>query len=358
LTSAALAERPGTLAEAHDRDRKRRALWLAGLGASVPLLIALHLFIGPVPLTVGEVANGFPAWLGLTEDGASGAVAIVYNIRLPRALTALAVGATLSLAGAVLQALFRNPLADPGLVGVSSAAAVGAVTAIVFGLAGLSFLALPVAAFLGALTVGAIILMLASRPATAGMATLLLAGIAINAIAGALLGVLIYVSSDTQLRELNFWMLGSFAAAHWQSVTPALVLMSVAGLLLLRRAGLLDALLLGERSAYAIGVDTGPLKRRLILLTTLGIGAAVSVSGTIGFVGLVVPHLVRLAIGARHALLLPASALLGGSLMLAADLVAKLAVAPAELPIGLVTSLVGGPFFFWLVLTRSQGGRT
>ena len=274
---------------------------------------------------------------------------VLLDIRVPRVLFSALTGAALAVTGVTMQALFRNPLAEPGLVGISSGAALGAVCAIVLTAGG--FAVIGGSAFLGSLA--ATFLAYAVGRRYRGVAGLLLAGIAINAMAGSVIGVLTYLASDSQLRDLTFWSMGSLAGASWRTLalTGPWTLLVLAYLCTQWRA--MNALLLGEREAAHLGFELAPVRRRLIVATALVIGPLVAVTGGIGFVGLVVPHLVRMVLGAHHRFLLPASLLAGALLLTLADWVARLVVIPAELPIGLVTSLVGGPFFFWL-LTRAR----
>lgn len=274
---------------------------------------------------------------------------VLLDIRVPRVLFSALTGAALAVTGVTMQALFRNPLAEPGLVGISSGAALGAVCAIVLTTGG--FAVIGSSAFLGSLA--ATFLAYAIGRRYRGVAGLLLAGIAINAMAGSVIGVLTYLASDSQLRDLTFWSMGSLAGASWHTLalTGPWTLLVLAYLCTQWRA--MNALLLGEREAAHLGFELAPVRRRLIVATALVIGPLVAVTGGIGFVGLVVPHLVRMVLGAHHRFLLPASLLAGALLLTLADWVARLVVIPAELPIGLVTSLVGGPFFFWL-LTRAR----
>lgn len=274
---------------------------------------------------------------------------VLLDIRVPRVLFSGVTGAVLAATGVVMQALFRNPLAEPGLVGISSGAALGAVLAIVLTAGG--FAAVAGSAFLGSLAATFLAYAIGSR--YRGVAGLLLAGIAINALAGSIIGVLTYFATDTQLRDLTFWSMGSLAGASWHtlSLVGPWTLLVLAYLCLQWRA--LNALLLGEREAAHLGFELAPMRRRLIVATALVIGPLVAVTGGIGFVGLIVPHLVRMVFGAHHRRLLPLSLLMGALLLTLADWLARVVVIPAELPIGLVTSLVGGPFFFWL-LTRAR----
>jgi iron complex transport system permease protein len=276
---------------------------------------------------------------------------VLLDLRLPRVLFAVTCGAGLALAGAVMQALFRNPLAEPGLVGMSLGGALGAVVAIVLGANG--FFTVAPAAFVGSLGATALAYSLGQRHS--GVASMLLAGIAINAICGAMIGLFSSLATDEQLRSLTFWNLGSLAGANWHMLaflTPWTFLVAI---LLLRDWRALNALLLGVREAHHLGFPLVRLRRRLIVLTALMIGPLVAATGTIVFVGLVVPHLVRLALGADHRWLLP-NTVVGGALALTlGDWVSRIAVIPAELPIGIVTGLVGGPFFLWLLMRRGAG---
>ncbi|MFA9440983.1 FecCD family ABC transporter permease, partial [Uliginosibacterium sp. sgz301328] len=272
---------------------------------------------------------------------------VLIEVRLPRIVLAIIVGGGLALSGAVMQALFRNPLAEPGLIGISLGGAMGAVAAIVLGASGLWGIA--PAAFAGSLAATAMAYKLGSlRP---GVANLLLAGVAINAICASFVGLFTYQANDVQLRNLTFWNMGSLAGANWSMLAWLVPLVAVLCALLIRDWRAMNALLLGEREAQHLGFDLKRLRRRLIVLTAMLVGPLVAVTGTISFVGLVVPHLIRLPLGADHRWLLP-NTLVGGAIALSlADWVARLVVIPAELPIGIVTSLVGGPFLLWM-LTR------
>lgn len=270
---------------------------------------------------------------------------IWFSIRLPR----------VALSGAVMQGLFRNPLADPGLLGISSGAALAVGMSVV-----LPFTLTPVfalyssmtAAFIGSLAVTVVIFSLSSF--SAGLARLLLAGIAINALCGAATGVLSWLSNNQQLRQLSLWGMGSLGQAQWPTVAAAASLILPAALLVQRLSTALNVLQLGEEEAHYLGVDVKRTQRRLLLSSALLVAAAVAVSGVIGFVGLVVPHLIRMTLGADHRWLLPGATLAGAILLLLADTVARTAVAPAEMPVGLLTSLLGGPWFLWLILRRRE----
>lgn len=284
---------------------------------------------------------------------------IIYQIRLPRMLLGILVGAALAVSGAVMQGLFRNPLADPGLVGVSAGSSLGAVAVIVLGgglLAPLASIlgemALPLMAFLGGLATTLLLYHVATRQGRTSVATMLLAGIALAALAMALTGVLIFMADDRQLRDLTFWSLGSLAGATWGKIMAVGPIVITALLMTPFLARGLNALALGEPTAHHLGIPVQRLKYGAILSVSAAVGASVAVSGGIGFVGIVVPHLLRLIIGPDNRYLIPASALLGASLLLLADAVARTLVAPAELPIGIVTALAGAPFFLWILLRR------
>jgi iron complex transport system permease protein len=338
----------------------RRAFPLIVMLALVAVLLAaaaIAASIGPAKISLGRIAaalfTGAGDPLAVNRDQI-----ILMTIRLPRIVMSSIVGALLAGAGAVMQGLFRNPLADPGLVGVSAGAGLAAAAAIVAGdkaapivMASAPFL-LPIAAFCGALGTTALLYRMATWEGRTSIATMLLAGLALGALAGAGTGLLVFLADDRQLRDITFWMLGSLAGATWQKtamIAPVLALL----LLLFPAVGRgLDLLALGETEAFHIGVSVERLKRWLIVLVAAAAGAAVSVTGVIGFVGIVVPHLLRLVVGPGHRLLLPASACGGAILLVLADTFARTIAAPAELPIGIVTALVGAPFFLFLLLSR------
>jgi iron complex transport system permease protein len=319
--------------------------WRISLVAALALagVATLALGTGPLYLPPAEVAQALAAWVLGWQDVDAQAVAVVAVLRLPRVLLAGTVGAVLGISGAIMQGLFRNPLADPGVLGVSNGAAFGAAFAIFLGHAG--GILLPFAAFVCALVAAFGVERLASTGGRTPVATLILAGIAANALAGAATGIVIYASDDRQLRDITFWILGSLGGATWERlalvVPPALTVLCLSPLL----ARGLDALILGEREAGHLGIRVERMKRLAVLAVAAGVGAAVSVAGPIGFVGLVVPHLVRLVAGPLHRFVLPLSAAGGAALLIAADTLARVALAPAEMPVGLVTAAIGAPFF-------------
>lgn len=274
---------------------------------------------------------------------------IVFDIRLPRVILAVIVGAGVATAGAAIQGLFRNPLADPALIGVSGGAALFASAFLVVGGMGLGQLGLAGSAFIGGLLTTWLVLEIGRRSGT--ISSLLLAGVAINAVTLAGVGVFTYLSDDVQLRSVAFWALGSFNGADWTAVAIALVIPVVIALLFRHRQSL-NAMTLGDREAGHLGINVERLRLHIIVLTALAVGVAVALCGVIAFVGLIVPHLVRLSLGSSHHVVIPGSMLLGGWLMLVADTLSRTLIAPAEFPVGIVTSLLGGPFFIYLIIRQ------
>ncbi len=338
----------------------------------IPVLWGLGLLVVIAALgsaTIGAMEIGLGDVLAMCVEALGGAVApvddaarsVLWKIRTPRIALGLLIGATLGLAGATLQGIFRNPLADPGLIGVSSGAALCVVGVIVFG-AMLSLptspYLIPAAAFAGALTATGCVLRLSMRHGRIDVATMLLAGVAINALAGALIGFATYVADDAQLRSLTMWSLGSLSGATGQQVAIIAALAIPGAAVIMRHATSLDLLLLGEREAAHLGVDVTKTRRTLVVTSALIVGIGVGWTGVIGFVGLVIPHLLRLLGGSPHRWVLPGSALGGAALVVLADTLARTVAAPAEIPIGVLTSLVGAPFFLGLLVrhTRTHGG--
>lgn len=327
----------------------------------VPLVaIGLALLLAVAALaSLSLGASGLLPWEVILRDATPAERAILFDIRLPRLIIGVLVGAALAVSGALMQGLFRNPLADPGLVGVGAGAGLGAVIAIVLGgllpvalQAALGAHLVPVFAFAGGWAAVLILYRVASLRGQTSIATMLLAGIVLGALAGAVTGILIFVADDNQLRDLTFWGLGSLAGANWTKLAAAapILIAGLAAAPFLARG--LDAMALGEGVARHMGVPVETVKRGAILSVAAMTGAAVAVSGGIGFLGIVVPHILRLAVGPGHRLLLPLAALFGAALLVAADTVARLAVAPAELPIGIIMALIGAPVFLWILLAR------
>lgn len=337
--------------------RDRRPLLMLGLCVLLVLASAVALGSGATGVPLSRVIS-----IIAHPSQPSGDSLVILQVRLPRLLLGLLIGAALACSGALMQGLFRNPLADPGLVGVSAGAALAAAATIVVGDALLSpfigplpFSALPVGAFIGGLLTTFGLYLVATRQGRTSIAVMLLAGVAFGALSGAVMGFLSYLSDDRQLRDLSFWSLGSLSGATWTKVAAAAPLILPVLLVTPFLARGLNALALGEAEAFHLGVPVQRVKAVAILFVAIAVGASVACAGMIGFVGIVVPHVLRLTAGPDHRLLLPASALLGATLLVAADTVARTIAAPAELPIGILTAAFGAPFFLWLLLRREGG---
>jgi iron complex transport system permease protein len=327
------------------------------LAAALVAALALNFGAGALHVPAAAMLRVFAAALGLAEPQAADRVfeVVLLDVRLPRLGMACVVGATLGVAGAAMQGVLRNPLAEPGLLGTTSGAALGAVAAIVLEGAltrrhDFSHLLVPGAAFGGALAATLAVVAVARAVALPSAATLLLTGIAINALSGSAIGLLISIANDEQLRNLTFWMMGSLANANRAHLLVVALAGGFGGLVVYRHALALDAATLGDDVAGHLGLDAVAVRGRVLAAVALAVGASVAFVGMIGFVGLVAPHLVRLMLGARHRLVIPAAALLGATLVLLADLAARTVVAPAELPLGVLTGLIGGPFLLWLLM--------
>jgi len=342
--------------------RTRPRFFVVALAVAVSLVLLWSLGSGAMPLGWGEILDSL--WNGYGREGYRND-ALIWNLRLPRILMGFVAGGALGVCGAALQGLFRNPLADPALIGVSAGGSLGAACAIVLGvphfLGGIpivSLYAIPFAAFLGALAATAVVYSVATWQGQVQVATLLLAGIAINATTGAAIGWFTFLASDAQLRELSFWSLGSVGGANWQSLAGCVPFVALALGILLWYARPLNALALGESNARHMGAPVEAMKRGIIIATTLAVGAVVSFTGTIGFVGLVAPHLFRMLGGPDHRWVVPGSFLMGGCLLCVADVIARMAAIPAEVPVGIVVSTLGAPFFLFLLLRekRRSGG--
>ncbi|MGH8444800.1 MAG: FecCD family ABC transporter permease [Solimonas sp.] len=314
--------------------------------------LAWALASGPVAIGAGQIVA---ALLGHRDGLSAAQQTVLFDLRLPRALAGLVIGGALAVAGCTFQAVLRNPLADPSFIGVSGGAAVAAAAS----LAGLGlFPALPlspqllvaIAALLGGLGTAALVMRIARVDGDAQPITLLLAGLAVNAFAAGLLGLIAYGANDPTLRAITLWLFGSLGRAGWPELTVALPVIIVAAGLLWRDAPALNALLLGEAEAAHIGIDVARLKRRAIGLAVVCTALAVALAGVIGFIGLMVPHLLRMLLGPDHRALLPLSFAGGAALLAGADTVARLALQPAEVPVGIVCALLGAPFFLALLL--------
>jgi len=316
------------------------------------LLFISMIFFSLLAITFGSYGLSIVDFLlGKTSDIQN---TVLTEIRLPRVILSGLAGASLGISGAALQGLFRNPLADPGLIGVSAGAALGATLMIVLGgdifsQYSLGVFFIPLAAIAGSSLVILMLYFMTKGFGYEGVTYMLLVGIAINAIAGVGIGILTYISSDSELRSLTFWTMGSFGGVTWPLLMPVILIIALAIIIMIPYSRQLDLLQLGEPEAFRLGVDVQKLKYTIILTCAASVGASVALSGMIGFVGLIVPHLTRLLGGVNHNYVLPGSALMGAALMIIADLIARIIIQPAELPIGLITSAIGSPFFLWLI---------
>ncbi|MET9660623.1 iron ABC transporter permease [Streptomyces sp. NPDC006510] len=331
----------------------------AGLLAALLVCCLLSAGLGAYRIPLGDVLGSVQHRLGLGGAALDRVgESVLWNVRLPRVVLALLAGASLGCAGALMQGAFGNPLAEPGVIGISSGAAVGAVASIALGLSFFGNWTVTVCAFAAGLATVLLVYALSRSGGRTEVVTLILTGIAVNAFAGALIGLFIFFADNAQISQITFWQLGSLAQATWPKVLAVLPC-AVLGLLVAPfHARKLDLLALGERPARHLGVDVERLRIVLVLLVALLTAAAVAVAGIISFVGLLVPHLLRMANGPGHRFLIPGSALGGALVLVVGDLAARTVADPAELPLGVLTALFGSPFFFWLLrrTRRKQGG--
>lgn len=338
---------------------QRKSYILTALAGVTLVSLVMASGIGAIHIGFGEwwqILAAKLGWLDTTPD--SQKTVVLWAIRLPRVVTSLLVGASLALCGTALQGLFRNPLADPSIIGISAGAAFSAALVIVLASSVLvsSWWAgslLSFATFLGAVGSTLLVFVLARQKHQTNVTMMLLAGIALNALAGACTGVLIFVADDAQLRNITFWTLGSLGGANWTTAGLIALATMIATVFLFRLAKVFNALTLGEQEAKYIGMPIERLKIQVVVLTALAIGTAVAFCGMIGFVGLVVPHVLRLIGGSNYRFLLPASVLAGALLLCWADTLARTLVAPAEIPIGVITALLGAPVFL-VILYRQK----
>jgi iron complex transport system permease protein len=332
---------------------------------SLPILLFLLIisiigatFLGAYQTSFAEVGQAMVNFL----NGKNNAITyLIFHIRLPRILLAGLVGGGLAVAGAAIQGLFRNPLAEPSLIGITSGAMLFAVSSIV--LMG-SFLAtfsaifqqatVSIFAFIGGLLTTYLVYFLSSKHGRTNVMTMLLAGIAITAFAAAITGIFIFLSDDQQLRDITFWSLGSVSSASWIQLGITAPIVLIGTFLLNTHAKSLNAILLGEKEATYLGIKVERVKSQIILITALIVGVSIAMTGIIGFVGLIIPHFLRLIFGTDYRFLLKGSALLGAIFLIIADTLARTIIAPAELPIGILTALVGAPFFLWLLLQMQR----
>ncbi|ALC30234.1 iron ABC transporter permease [Streptomyces sp. CFMR 7] len=360
--AAAKAAAPGEAAEAPPAPKSPRSkAFVLTVGLSLALLAGclLSAAIGAYSIPIGDVLGSLQHRIGLGGQPLDRVgESVLWNVRLPRVVLALLVGASLGCAGALMQGVFGNPLAEPGVIGISAGAAVGAVASIALGLTFFGNWTITVFAFIAGLGTVLLVYTLSRSGGRTEVVTLILTGIAVNAFAGALIGLFIFFADNAQITQITFWQLGSLSQATWPKVLAVLPC-AVAGLLIAPfYARKLDLLALGERPARHLGVDVERLRITLVLVVALLTAAAVAVAGIISFVGLLVPHLLRMANGPGHRFLVPGSALGGALVLVAGDLAARTVAAPAELPLGVLTALFGSPFFFWLLrrTRRKQGG--
>ncbi len=336
---------------------------LTSLAIALVVLFLISLSIGQMFIPVNEIALIFLKKLGLFTSYSTDAVheTVLMSIRLPRLFMTVLIGAALGVSGAALQGLFRNPLVEPGLIGVSSGAALAVVIVIVFG----SFLAIErhsmgmsvitsLFAFGGGLLATFLVMQIGRQMGPSTIAMLILAGVAVNAMCGALMGLMIFYADENQLHMFTFWTLGDLSGASWSNLMIATPLLILGTFFLLKYTNALNAIALGESEAFHMGVDVDRVKKSIIFFAALAVGTSVSLAGAIGFVGLVVPHLIRVMFHSDNKLVMPGSAIGGPLLLILSDIIARTAVAPAELPIGVVTALVGTPFFIFLLIRSKR----
>ncbi|MCL5677213.1 MAG: iron ABC transporter permease [Firmicutes bacterium] len=339
--------------------RSRQAARLILLAGLLLAAVLIGTALGSVPLTLADVARSLahPPWVG-GGRAQTGAAAIVWDLRLPRVALAALVGAGLSLAGAGFQGLFRNPLADPFILGISSGGALGAALAIIASMQfhWLGVQAIPIAAFLASLLTVGLVYGLARAPGRLSSLNLILAGVAVSAFLSAALAFLISVSSDPVQKAISFWLVGGFSSASWRHVAMAGPYVGAGALTLLLLGRDINLLSLGEETAQQLGVRLAAVQLWLVVAASLATAASVAVTGVIGFVGLVMPHLTRLWVGPDHRWLLPASALSGAVFLVLADTLGRTLFSPLEVRVGIITGLVGGPFFLYLLRRNLRGG--
>jgi len=348
----------GTETLSRRQRRRRGAFFLLCASAGLLCTMIWSVGVGAVKISPSEVLDILVARAGFAENDSYTAQqdAVLWSIRLPRVLLGVFVGMGLAVSGASLQGIFRNPLADPALIGVSAGAAVGAVTAIVADMNFAGIHTVAILAFLGGTGATFLVYALSRQEGRTDVVIFVLTGVAVNAMLMGVVGFSTFIADDAELREITFWSLGSVGIATWESVRVVAPLVTLGVLALLRQSYALNVLSLGDEESRAVGVHTERTRMSVILCAALVTGATVSVAGIIGFIGLVVPHFVRLATGPDHRILLPASALLGAALVVLADLSARTVASPREIPLGVVTVFVGGPCFLWL-LRRGNTGR-
>ena len=322
------------------------------------------MIIGPVKISIYQVFLIIMDKIGVMNNNESFTAiqeSVLWDIRMPRIILGLLVGLALGSAGAILQGLFRNPLVDPGFIGISSGAAIGAMVAIMFSSLILSYTSdfltpfiLPALAIIGAFITTLLIYRMSKVSGKTNIMAMLLAGIAINALAGSIIGLLVSISSDSELRSFTFWTLGGLDNGSWKVSIISSIFILTSFLTIYKIRKKLDIFMLGDAEAYHLGLNVESLKKKIILIASIMVGISVSFCGMIGFIGLVTPHIIRLFIGPKHKYLIPGSALLGSILLVLSDLICKTVIAPAQLPIGVITSIIGAPFFIWLIFSQKR----
>ncbi|EPM5416198.1 FecCD family ABC transporter permease [Vibrio parahaemolyticus] len=329
---------------------------LITLSGFLAFIAIASITVGPMNISFTDSLRGL---IGAHSELAPHIQLVINEIRLPRTILCMFIGAILAICGVVMQGLFRNPLAEPGIIGVSAGAALGGAFAIVVFAEFsqnhpqlINLAALPLFAFLGGALTTVLVYWLGTNKFGTSVTIMLLAGVAISALSGAAIGFLNFSADDQMLRDLTLWSMGSLAGANWAGIGLSSVTLVVLLFWFHKKAMSLNALLLGESEARHLGVPVQKLKRQLILLSAVGVGVTVSICGAIGFIGLVIPHLGRMLAGPDHRTLLPISALLGALLLICADMIARVLLAPAELPVGIVTALIGAPFFIYLLFQQ------
>ncbi|MEO6883538.1 MAG: iron ABC transporter permease [Bacteroidia bacterium] len=336
------------------------------LGIGLLFLFLLSVGVGAVNLSYSQILNYFLNFFGLKSGDGINKIyeGLFLQIRLPRTILCMLSGAILSVCGAMMQSLFRNPIVEPGLIGTSSGAALGASLVFVFGkiaffshFAFLGNFLLPFMAFVGGLSATLLVYRISSSFGKVNITSMLLAGIAVNAIAAAGVGFLSYIARDPQARSITFWNLGTYSGADWPSVCILLVITITGIFYSIRMAKALNAFQLGETEAGYLGINTRKLKMRVIVVTALMVSVATAMTGVISFVGLIVPHILRLIKGSDNRYLIIGSALLGAIVTALADMLARIIIAPAEMPVGIITAFVGAPLFLWLLIRNSRKGK-
>tara|TARA_B100000941_G_scaffold82211_1_gene56537 strand:+ start:37720 stop:38787 length:1068 start_codon:yes stop_codon:yes gene_type:complete len=328
------------------------------------LISILSISYGPVEISLIQIKDIFLNQIGFKENSTSFSKihqTVLLNIRLPRIILAILVGAGLGTSGAILQGLFRNPLVDPGFIGVSSGAAIGAMITIMFGKFIYSFIpsflenfTLPILAMTGAFLTTLLVYKMSKVGNKTNIMAMLLSGIAINALCGSIIGLFVSMSSDEELRSFTFWTLGGLDMADWNVSFITSLFIITPFIFIYKIQYQMDIFMLGDAESEHLGVNSELLKKKIILISSIMVGVGVSFCGMIGFIGLVTPHLIRLFIGPNHRYLIPGSALMGAILLILSDLISKSVIAPAQLPIGVVTSALGAPFFLWLIYSQKR----